>query len=111
MPKADGDDVVPVGEGVGLDDDGVAEIALCREAAAVDLGRDALDDRALAAVGGQIVRGRGGGGGRLRGAGAAAVGRRLGGFGDAWLIEDGDLPVRSVDARTERVDGRVRGLP
>ena len=46
-----GDDVVAVGEAVGLDADHVADDALDREAAAVDARRDVLDDDAHAAVG------------------------------------------------------------
>ena len=44
MAEPDADDVVAVGERVGLDDDGVADHAFRREPAGVHLGADRLDD-------------------------------------------------------------------
>ncbi len=52
----DADDIVPVGEAVGLDDHVVADDALGSEAAAVDRGPDRIDDGANAAVGPRAAR-------------------------------------------------------
>ena len=61
-PRAGGgarrDGVVPLGEGVGLDHDPLAHGALDREAPAVHLGRDVLDDHARRAPGGRGGIGR-----------------------------------------------------
>jgi hypothetical protein len=45
VAEGHGHDVVSIGEGIGLDDDDVADDALDGEAAAIDLGADVLDDR------------------------------------------------------------------
>jgi hypothetical protein len=45
-----GNRVVAVGEDVGFDADMIADGALGRKAAAIDLGRDAFNDDALASI-------------------------------------------------------------
>ncbi len=81
MTEPDQDDIVTVSERVGLDHDGVTEVALDGEVAAVDLWGEALDDCALPPVRGQIV---GPGRGRVCGA--------CGGQIDTCLIGNGNLP-------------------
>ena len=70
MAKPNDDDVVPVGEGIGLDDDGIPDDPFRGESSAVYLGGNRLDNRA-----------------------SATVKRRFrAGFAQACLLEDGISP-------------------